>query len=103
MSTATIPLSISPDAAVYVAELGMEQPFQQMLDHIQATVHGLRAIGVSLQQPYDLGHDPCVIFNVTISDQSEEKFAAEMDFGRWKHETFPTQVNQHFVLLSIHE
>ena len=38
--TATIPFTISPDAAAYVAELGMQQPMEQMLHRIRQTVPG---------------------------------------------------------------
>jgi hypothetical protein len=102
MSTATVPLTISKEAEARVAELGMEEPFRQMLDHIQQTVPGLRAISVVLQEPYDMGGGPCVIFDVTMADPKIGNDSTEMDFGRWKHETFSPEVNQHFVLLRVY-
>jgi len=36
-TTTSIPFTISPDAAAYVAELGMQQPMEQMLDRIRQT------------------------------------------------------------------
>ena len=102
MSTATIPVTISPEAAAYVAEIAMEQPFRQMLEHIQETVCGLHAVSVVLQEPYDLGPDPCVIFDVTMADPKVEKDETESRFERWQIENFPTGVYIHFVMLTVY-
>jgi hypothetical protein len=102
MSTATIPITISPDAAAYVAEIGMQQPCRQMLEHIQETVPGLRAISVVLQESNDMGPDPCVIFDVTMADPKLEKDETEGRFERWQIENFPTEDYIHFVMLTVY-
>jgi hypothetical protein len=68
MTPTTVPVTIAPEAAAYVAELGMQEPFQKMLDRIPQTVPGLHSVVVNLQEPHDLGDDPCVVFDVTRQD-----------------------------------
>jgi len=101
-TTTSIPFTISPDAAAYVAELGMQQPMEQMLDRIRQTVVGLRSIGVSLQPPYDLGGGPAVIFDVTMDNPHLEYDPTESRFQRWQIETFPPEVFQHFTMLTVY-
>jgi hypothetical protein len=48
MTPATVPVTITPEAAAYGAELGMQGPFKQMLDHILQTVPGLHSVVVNL-------------------------------------------------------
>jgi hypothetical protein len=95
----TAPLKIAPDAAAYVAELGMQPQFEQMLEHARQTIPGLRALDVTLQPPYDLGGGPCVVIDVTSDDPRTADHPTEREFGYWQIETFPPEVNQHFTLL----
>jgi hypothetical protein len=99
MNTFTIPVTIAPDVTAYVADLGLEQPFQQMLAHIQQEVLGLRAIAVSVQPPYDLGGDPCVILDVTTQTPPPDNDQTEQDFVRWQVENFAPEVYQYFTML----
>ena len=103
MSTVTIPVTVSAGAAAYVAEIGMEQPFRQMIEHIQETVCGLRRIRAELQEPNDMGPNPWIIFEVSAGDPMVEGLKAEKDFGYWKYETFPPEVAQHFILMADFE
>jgi hypothetical protein len=56
----TIPLTVAPEAAARVAELGMQAEFQKMLDHIPQVVPGLCRIEVTLWVPEDFDDDPRV-------------------------------------------
>jgi hypothetical protein len=100
--TTTIPLTVTPDAAAYVAELGMQEPFEQMIEHTRHTMAGLRAIRVTLQPPYDLGGGPCVLIEATTDDPHLDDDPSQREWGFWKGETFPPEVGQHFVLLVVH-
>src|SRR5262245_9888867 len=94
MATITVPTTIAAEATAYAAELGMEAPFQQMLDHIRQTVSGLRSIEVKLEHPYDLGGGPSVVFDVLIDSPNWEQDRTRWDLRDWEINTFPPDVLQ---------
>src|SRR5262249_27252432 len=100
--TTTVLLTVTPDAAAYVAELGMQEPFDQMLEHTRQTMAGLRAIRVTLQPPYDLGGGPCVLIEATTDDPRLGDDPSEREWARWQVGAFSPEVNQHFVLLVVY-
>ena len=99
MST-TIPLTVTQEAADYVAEKNLRKAFQQMLDNISVRFLGAQAITVSLAPPYDEGSGPEVIFEVTRCKPDSEDDLTEEDWRRWIVETFPPEVFTHFCLFS---
>src|SRR5436190_10123774 len=101
-SISKIPLGITAEARDYVAELKLDEPLRQMLEHIQNTVKGVRAIQVKLAMPYDLGDGPRVIFDVKLPETAAEDRITQQ-FTRWQIEHFPPEVFQHFVLLTAYE
>jgi hypothetical protein len=100
MST-TVPLSITQEATDYIAEKGLQQPFQRMLDNIPQHFRGLHGIAVSVMDPYDLGGEPRVIIDVTRDYRGLKDDPTEREWDRWVVETFPPEVFQYFVVTSI--
>jgi hypothetical protein len=94
----TIPVAITPEATDYIAELGMREPFRQMLDHALRTIPGLREIRVTLQPAYDVGM-PCVLLEATKEAIPSGDDPTQREYAYWKSTTFPPQVGQHFVLV----
>ncbi len=45
---ATVPLTIDPEAAAFLAEIGMEAELERMLDRVRATIPHLRSLHISL-------------------------------------------------------
>jgi hypothetical protein len=101
--TTTVPVTMTPKAEAYIAELGMKEPCEQMLDYIRQNVSGLRSITVNLQEPYDLGPDPCVIFDVVMADPHVQYDPTEKQFELWQIDHFPPEVLLHFVMLVAYE
>lgn len=64
---APVPVTIAPEVHAYVAELGMQAEFEQMLEHIRQNVAHLGAIVVSVMEPYDAGDVPHVIFDAHLT------------------------------------
>jgi hypothetical protein len=102
MNPTTVPVTITPEAAAYVAELAMQEPFQQMLDRILQAVPGLHSIEVNLQEPYDVGGGPSVIFDVTMDEPRLKPNPTESEFEKWQIDTFPPEVYTHFVMLTVY-
>jgi len=102
MSTATVPITISPEAAARVAELGMKAELERMLEHTRQTVPGLRAIDVQLALPYDTGDATSILIESTMDDPHLEYDPTDTDWGKWQVRTFPPEVCRHFVMMSVY-
>ena len=99
-ATETIPLTITPEAAAHVAELGLREPFEQMLEHARQTIPGLRSLEVNLQPPYDIGGGECVIIDAYVTPPTGTNDPREREFNWWKSSTYSPEVSQHFCLLT---
>src|SRR5262245_9173959 len=101
LMNATIPVTITDEAREYVEELGMREPFQQMLDHAMTSIPRLRELRVTVQPAYDVGA-PCVLFEAITAPPSVPDDPTQRNWGRWRVSTFPPEVFQHFVLLVVY-
>ena len=63
-TSTTVPLTVLPEAAARVAELGMQAEFERMLQHTRQTLPGLRSIRVYLAEPYDTDNEPRVVIQL---------------------------------------
>jgi hypothetical protein len=103
MSASTdIPVTITPEAAARLAELGMQAEFEQMVEHARQVVSDLVAIEVEIAEPYDTGSEP----GINIRAYSDRPYVPEdrtsWDFGVWEVRTFPPQVCEHMRVLLIY-
>ena len=98
-ASANVPVTIRPDAAARIAELGMQTEMQQMIEHALQVVPELIAIEVEVAERYDTGGEPGVSI-VAYSDQAfEPDDNTSWDVSRWAVTTFPPQVLQHLCIL----
>jgi hypothetical protein len=97
----TIPLTIEPEAAAHIAELGMQTEFEQMLEHTRQTLPGLHSIRVWLADPYDTGDESGVVIQPTIDPPPPGPHSIDWVWGGWFVDTFPPDVCRHFCMLSI--
>ncbi len=92
------PLTITPEAAARIAELGMQKELEQMIDYIREVVPELAAIEVVRELPYDTDWEP-----VSITAYSDRVFTpgnnTSAKLTEWRIETFPPQVLEHLCLL----
>jgi hypothetical protein len=103
MAAITVPLTVTPEAAARVAELGRQREFEQMLEHARQTIPNLRSLRVTLEPQYDTGEEDRVVIWATIPDPGGVYDPTEAQYGRWFVTTFPPEVCQHFVLLTPFE
>ncbi len=97
---ATVPVTITPEAAARVAELGMQAELERMLEHTRQTVAGLQRIEVTLTSPYDYDRpSPGIDIKAYTDRPFVEGDRTWGEWGRWKVTTFPSEVCEHFVLL----
>ncbi|HEY7158138.1 MAG TPA: hypothetical protein VH575_29570 [Gemmataceae bacterium] len=93
-----VPLTITPEAAARIAELGVQKEFEQMIAYVREMVPELTAIEVVRELPYDTDWEP-----ISITAYSDQVFATgdntSAKLAKWRTETFPPQVLEHLVLL----
>ena len=97
-----VPCQVSAEAEAYVAELRLQEPFAEMLEHTRQTVPGLQAIEVSLEPPYDLGGGPCVLIMAARADPHLSDDPTDREWGFWRLTHFPPEIFQHFCFLSYY-
>jgi hypothetical protein len=102
MSTTTVPITILPEAAQRVAELGMQAELECMLEHTRQTVPGLRSIEVQLALPYDTGNETTIVIEAARDDPHLDYDPTDMDWGGWQVDTFPPDVCRYFVMMSVY-
>jgi hypothetical protein len=94
-----VPVTITPEAAVRLDELGMHKELEQMIAHAREVVPGLAAIEVEIAERYDTGGEP----GINITAYSDQVFlpgdSTSWDLIRWDVETFPPQVLEHLCIL----
>jgi hypothetical protein len=103
MSTATIPVTVTPEAAARVAELGMQRELDQMLEHAKQTIPGLRSILVEESPHYEAGDEEGVTIWAVMHPPNPGEDRTEWQWGRWVTGAFPPDVFRHFVLMTRYE
>ena len=104
MTPATnVPVTIQPDAAQHVAELGMQAELERMLEHAQRTIPGLVRIDVWLQPEYDTGGGPCVILDFYRNDPFRLDDPTDDQWLDWRINTFSPDVLGHFSTMTTYE
>jgi hypothetical protein len=105
MAAATIPVSVTEDAAARVRELGLRQEFEQMLDEARRAVSHLTRLRVTLEyDPAPPEDDPQVVIwaRRDYNPADGETDLADWNFARWQAQAFPPEVCMHFVLISLY-
>jgi len=98
-TTATIPITISPEADAFISGLGARPEFEAMLDHTRQAIADLRAIEVYLDDvPGTI--PPGIVIVAHRGDPRTGDDPTNRNWGRWLVETFPPEVCEHFVLFS---
>lgn len=97
--THAIPLTVEPEAAALVAELGLQVPLEQMLEHARRTITGLQSLGVKFAPAYDTGEEGIIIEAMRDLASREASDWTWDQFSRWKVSTFSPDVCRYITLL----
>jgi hypothetical protein len=100
-TTATVPVTISPEAQAFIDRLGRREPFEAMIDRARQVVPGLRSIEVMLDQATE-DMAAGVVLWMHRDDVGLEDDSTHRDWIDWTAATFPPEVCQNFTLLSIY-
>ena len=98
---ATIPVTIQPDAAAFLAEIGMERELDMMLEHAKSTIPHLRALDVELHDFPETG-PPSLLIDAYRDPIPGGRDRACREFSHWLVENFPPEIVQNFSLLPVY-
>lgn len=101
MGLSTIPVQVSEEAARHIEQLGIQEPFQRMLDEIPKRFQAVHWIKVGLEHIVDEGGRPVVAIDVAREYPGGDDSSGRQ-FDRWVIETFPTEIWEHLVVMNIY-
>lgn len=104
MATATIPVTVSREAAFHITKLGMQNEFDRMLEYSKQNIPDLQAMEVTLE--YDgefVDRDPMVTLWCRRPDPGRTEDVTDWEWGAWFVRTFDPAVCIHFVMVSSYE
>jgi hypothetical protein len=99
-STKTIPVTVTPEAAARIAELGFQTQIEQMIEHARHLADVVR-IEVMLNERYDMGGEPGVAVWAWAPRPFDPNDTTDRDLARWEVDTFPPEVLEHLLLTYI--
>ena len=100
---AVIRITVSSDAAVRIAQLGLEPSYEAMLDHAQEAVPELRSLEVTLEHDLEEPREPTLVLNMYRPHPAAADDPTPRQWRSWIAQTFPAAVCQHFALVTIYE
>jgi hypothetical protein len=102
MSTTTIPVSITEEAARRVALLGMHRELDAMLEWTRDNVPDLQAIIVTPSVSRRALKATLIIINAHCNwnEEHSRTVPIECDWADWKVQTFPPRVCANFIMSS---
>jgi hypothetical protein len=98
-AAATVPVTITPEAAARVAELGMQRELDRMVEHTRQSVAGLQHVAVTVEPPYETRLSPGINIEAYADRPFVEGDRTQGQWDRWLVTTFPPEVCDHFALL----
>lgn len=101
MATMIVPVTVTPEAAQQAARWGMAREFEQMIEHLQNRVAGIRSIEAYFDPGAPNAPDPGVVIVAVIAADrylSDRKTMAE-DVLQWRIRTFRPEVCVNFFII----
>jgi len=100
-STTTLPVTVEPEAAARLAELGFQAQVDRMIDYARQNLPGLVRIEVVLNDRYDMGGEPGVVIEAYGPCPFDEAVRISRELDKWQITEFPPEVLEHLHLSHI--
>src|SRR5262245_56937324 len=95
-----IPVTIAPEAAERVAELGMQRELERMLDYLRQEVDAVLSVAVRLLMPYDGGYESGIELEVAL-ERPWPDAPAPRQIREWAAEALPERVNNYLGIDTV--
>lgn len=100
--TLSLPVTVTPEAAARVAELG----FQLVVDDIIAQAHrifpDLQSLHLTLVPSFEMDDIPWLVIECRADRAEREARDALVAWYTWRAESLPFEVGRHFMLSWVH-
>jgi hypothetical protein len=101
--TLSLPVSISPEAAARVAELGFQPMVDDLIAQAFTILPGLESLQLALVPSYEMDDIPWLVLEC-YGDRSEQAVRdALVAWYTWRAENLSFEVGRHFMLSWIHQ
>ena len=98
----TVPVTITPEAAERLAELGMHAELERMLEHTRRVVAGLQAIRVVIRPLYDTYENTGIIIEAVVDKTHRPEDPVWEEWHDWRRDAFPPRVYEHFEMKIVY-
>jgi hypothetical protein len=97
-TSATVPVTVTPEAAARIAQFGFQAEVDRMIDYARQHVPEVQRIEVTLYGRYDDGDEPGLAVEIYSRHpfDPDEQFTRDMD--QWVVRTFPPEVLEHVIM-----
>jgi hypothetical protein len=96
--SASIPVTVTPEAAARIAELGFQAQVDQMIEYARTQLPEIVRIEVELYDRYELGDEPGLSVDAWSSRPFDPAEHISRDLSKWSVNTFPPEVLQHLTI-----
>jgi hypothetical protein len=103
MQSLSVSVTISPDAAARLAELGFEKDFDQAVAQALSLLPGLRSLHLTLMPSYEMDDIPWLVLECYGDRSEQEARPGLIAWYTWRADNLPLDVGRHFMLSWIHD
>jgi hypothetical protein len=97
-TSATVPVSVTPEATARIAHLGLQPAVDRMIEHARQAYQGMARIEVTLHDRYELGDEPGLAVEVYGTRPFDPADRTDWNVVRWAVTEFPPEVLQHIII-----
>jgi hypothetical protein len=95
--SATVPVTVTPEAAARIAKLGFQAQVNRIIDYARQNLPDLDRIEVELHDRYELGDEPVLVIDAYGRRPFDPADQTENEMDRWIVREFPPQVLEHLI------
>jgi hypothetical protein len=97
-TSATVPVTVTPEAVARISKLGLQPAVDRMLDYARCHFPDLDRIEVALYDRYELGDEPGMAIEAYSRCPFDPTNPIDQDLDRWMVTEFPADILQHVIL-----
>jgi hypothetical protein len=102
MTVTGVPISVSEEAQIHIAKLGLQREFEAIVDRARQSIPGLQRLEVVLESDPEEDRDLVVVLEAYRERGGlEEATAVRDEWVHWFVDTFPPAVCWHFLLTTL--
>ena len=94
-TSATVPVTVTPEAAARLAELGLQAQADRMIDYARQNLPDVVRIEVVLNERYDMGGESGVAIEAYSQRPFDPAERISWKLGEWLVSHFPPEVVEH--------